>query len=373
MEKEDIIQESDYKKSIAKTKSLDISFNELADMYKEGELEIKPEYQRLFRWTEEEQSRFIESLILELPVPPIFVIEGQDGIYELIDGLQRVSSYLNFKGDLNIIDGTEAQEKAPLTLQGCDIIKKLNGCTFESLPKTIQIKLKRNFIRLEIISKESDNELKYHMFKRLNEGGQKLSDQEIRNCTIRMLDSTFMDFIISLSNNSDFKNTISKIDKDEINKKYDQELILRYFSQKNDIDNYSGSLKDFLTDFMEKIATGVLEFNYESEKENFEKTFKFLNKLEGKNIFSTENSNGSITDNVVIYYFDSFTIGVQKILDENCFDLEDQATLEKCKCKINELKSKDNVFGKKLYDKRTGSKTNLKAKKKIVEDCFLED
>jgi hypothetical protein len=75
------------------TTSLDISFNELLDMAAADppELDITPDYQRLFRWSEGQRSRFIESLILEMPVPPVFVIEVDDGRYQLIDGLQRIS------------------------------------------------------------------------------------------------------------------------------------------------------------------------------------------------------------------------------------------------------------------------------------------
>lgn len=81
-----------------RTKSLDVSLNELYDMYLNEELQIAPDYQRLFRWGEEKQSRFIESLILEMPVSPIYVVELEHGIYELIDGLQRISSYFHFRG-----------------------------------------------------------------------------------------------------------------------------------------------------------------------------------------------------------------------------------------------------------------------------------
>ena len=81
MSVENLIQNVDSQIINIRTKSLDISFNELYDMYKNNELEISPDYQRLFRWGEEKQSRFIESLILEMPVPPIFVIETDDGIY----------------------------------------------------------------------------------------------------------------------------------------------------------------------------------------------------------------------------------------------------------------------------------------------------
>src|SRR5699024_1936789 len=131
-----------------------------------------------FRWGEEKQSRFVESLILEMPVPPIFVIETEEGIYELIDGLQRISSYLHFRGEKL----GDAQEDF-LTLQGCDIVPDLNGLNFEALPKALQIKIKRSFVRMEVIKKESETSLKYHMFKRLNTGGELLSAQEIRNCT----------------------------------------------------------------------------------------------------------------------------------------------------------------------------------------------
>ena len=88
---------------MAKTRRLDISFNELLDMYQAepAELEIRPEFQRVFVWSKVQQSRFIESLLLELPIPPIYVVEdNSEGHYLLIDGLQRMSSYLHFRGQL---------------------------------------------------------------------------------------------------------------------------------------------------------------------------------------------------------------------------------------------------------------------------------
>lgn len=150
---EGLIEDVDSQIVNIRTKSLDVSFNELYDMYENEELIIAPDYQRLFRWEPEKQSRFIESLILEMPVPPIFVIETDDGIYELIDGLQRISSYLHFRG---IRFGENKDELVPLELSGCDIVPDLNGYTFETLPKALQIKLKRSFVRMEVIKKESE-------------------------------------------------------------------------------------------------------------------------------------------------------------------------------------------------------------------------
>src|SRR2546426_817865 len=95
----ELIRSIDQKIEKIRSRPLDLSFNELLDMHKNKELIIDPEYQRLFRWSEGKQSRFIETLLLEMPIPPIYVIEIEDSIYELIDGLQRISSYLHFRGE----------------------------------------------------------------------------------------------------------------------------------------------------------------------------------------------------------------------------------------------------------------------------------
>ena len=148
----ELIEAVDEKVKDIRTRSLDISFNELLGMYEDGELVVDPEYQRLFRWSEGKQSRFIESLLLELPLPPIFVIELEDGKYELIDGLQRISSYLHFRGVLHEIkkeDGTHCE----LKLSECDIVENLNNHTYQKLPTALKLKLKRNFIRVEVLKR----------------------------------------------------------------------------------------------------------------------------------------------------------------------------------------------------------------------------
>ncbi|MCU4416237.1 DUF262 domain-containing protein [Acinetobacter bereziniae] len=138
------------------TTHLDVSFNEIVDMYENSELNISPEFQRLFRWSIGKQSRFIESLILEMPVPPIYVIELEDGKYELIDGLQRISTYLHLRGKLIGAQHNNVENNAKLILKDCDVIEELNDFTFDDLPTAYQIRLKRSFIRMEVIRKESN-------------------------------------------------------------------------------------------------------------------------------------------------------------------------------------------------------------------------
>ena len=324
-----------------RTKSLDVSFNELYDMYTDGELVISPDYQRLFRWEEEKQSRFIESLILEMPVPPIFVIEIKDGVYELIDGLQRVSSYLHFRGEVLGEATTE-----PLILCGCDIVPALNGLSFHMLPKPLQIKIKRSFVRMEVIKKESEPSLKYHMFKRLNTGGELLSAQEIRNCTVRLLDSKALDFIDECSKNSDFRAVISKIGTDGFNMKYDQELVLRFFAIKNDLQSYKYPVTEYFTRYLEKITTGEIEFDYSREKRIFEKTFYIINQALDSSAFSSRTRTNNEKNDFILYYYDGISIAVGSMIDSfNEFD------------RFQELKDviEDIKFGEELQSYKTGS------------------
>jgi uncharacterized protein with ParB-like and HNH nuclease domain len=266
-----------------RTKSLDISFNELLGMYNEGELKINPDFQRMFRWSEGQQSRFIESLALEMPIPPIFVIEIDDGKYELIDGLQRISSYLHFRGVLSAPDIPDAPIHPGnfLTLCDCDIVSELNGNTWQDIPAALQIRIKRYFVRVEVVRKESDNKFKYHMFKRLNTGGEKLSEQEIRNCTVRLLSDVFIKYVIELAGQPDFKACIANISDEAWKSKYDEELVLRFFAFKNNRAAYEHDVGDFMTEYMETVSdpeSGAPRFDYRQEREIFEKTFRILNK-----------------------------------------------------------------------------------------------
>lgn len=352
-----LVESVDNKISKVRTTSLDISFNELLDMYSNEELIISPEYQRLFRWSEGKQSRFIETLLLELPLPPIFVIEVEEGKYELIDGLQRISSYLHFRG---VLEG-----KGSLELTDCDIISELDGHRYADFPKTLQIKLKRNFIRVEVLRKESDDRLRYHMFKRLNSGGEILSEQEIRNCTIRILNPEINNFIISMSLEKCFQNTTSRLPDEDVNKKRNEEFVLRFFTLKNSIEEYDKfkSMDEYLTHYMESVAKQEIEFDYKKEKDIFIKTFTILDKILGKNTFSTKLSSGDYKDTFVLYYYDGLTLGIQKFINQ----FNETTEYEKLVGIIESVKN-DNAF----YKARTGSKSNTKKRIRIVEEKLGE-
>jgi hypothetical protein len=324
----------------ASTQALDISFNELLDMYKNKELNIAPDFQRLFRWSPGQRSRFIESLLLEMPVPPIFMIEEEEGRYILIDGLQRISSYLHFRGELEALHldpPVDLGEK--LTLVDCDIVKELDGLTFDSLDVGLQIRAKRAFIRVEIVRKGSDPHFKYHMFKRLNTGGELLSEQQVRNSTIRMLNTAFPDFIIAMSQIETFGDCTEYLTQERLNSAFDQELVLRFFALKNRRNKFKHEVSDFLTDYMEDVAdpTKPKIFDYQAEEATFRKTFAILRDTLGSYAFAfAKKDRSGLSGGFSTYHFEGITIGLQSVIDK--ISPDDGATMTRLTSVLKTIK-----------------------------------
>jgi hypothetical protein len=324
----------------AKTTSFDLSFNELLDMHENRELNIKPDYQRLFRWTEGQQSRFIESLLLDMPVPPIFVIEQGEGTYELIDGLQRISSYLHLRGKLEAPDlPSPVVSGEMLVFSDCDIVPDLNGLTYDDLPASLQIRLKRAFIRVQVVLKETDPRFKYHMFKRLNTGGEQLSEQQLRNCTIRLLSSQFADFLIRMSKVDAFVECTRGLTEDRRLSAFDQELVLRFLALKNRRERFKHEVSDFLTEYMEEVSDPQkpAHFDYVREEQIFTKTFGALQKALGEYSFAFANrAKNDLSAGFSIYHFEAITIGIQSVLDR--LDTDDAALMTRLRDTLRSTK-----------------------------------
>jgi hypothetical protein len=359
----ELIQSVDGAITRVRTRAVDVSFNELFDMYKSKELIINPDFQRLFRWPDSKQSQFIESLILELPIPPIYVIEVEDGVYELIDGLQRISSYLHFRGK----HPDDPNADRHLTLKDCDVLPELNGQTYDDLPQAIQIKLKRHFIRMEVLRRESDKRLRYHMFKRLNTGGELLSPQEIRNCTIRLLDNTFNEFLKKAAKNTNFENCMSELTEEKREQMYMEEYVLRFFALKNNQAQYVKDIGDFLTEYMEAVSDPERKdvvFDYVAEEKIFQDTFRVLNEALGDGAFSGFNKNGKPQGYFSALHFEALTMGLQKNL--GALATSDDKVKAKFKAAVLDLK-KDDAFQKLT---KGGGKNYAAALKQRIE--FVE-
>jgi hypothetical protein len=199
--------ELDTARQLVNTDSYPMSVGELVNIYKARELKIDPEFQRLFRWSPQQKSNLIESLLIGIPVPPIFLFERPNGVWELIDGLQRTSTLLEFLGELR---RTNSDEMAPPSqLVGTQYIPDLEGvCADEAcaaklaaskiLPRALLTQLKRAKIGLQILKASSSEKSKFEVFQRLNGGGSLLTPQELRTC-IMVMHSPHRHKMISIS------------------------------------------------------------------------------------------------------------------------------------------------------------------------------
>lgn len=304
----------DEKVGEVRTDSLDFSFGEIISLYKAEpkEFVISPAFQRYFRWTEQQQSRLIESILLELPIPQIFVIETENSIMELIDGLQRISSVIHFiQPDL-----LEQPNNEPLVLQGCDIIPDLNGKKYDDLPMSLRLRIKRSSVRAVVIKRQSSSMLRYSMFKRLNTGGSELSSQEIRNCTARMagdVGSNFYTFLESCATKQEFKTCTETLAQSDLDQRGDEELVLRFFALKNGQELFKGSIRDWLDDYMEEVIFEKLPFDQKKESEDFEKVFGLLSTAMKDGAF-VKYRNSSPIGGLAPAYFEAVSIGTYKAL-----------------------------------------------------------
>ena len=295
----------------------DMSVGELINLYKENEIKIHPEFQRLFRWDSTRKTRFIESLLLALPLPPIFVYQGIDGIWELIDGLQRLSTIFEFVGILREESG---ELRAPTSLEGTRFLPSLVNKrwapsaveTGDGIGSPQQLQIKRARMRVEILKQESDPQAKYELFQRLNTGGENLSEQEIRNCVGVMLNPEFQKWLLQLASNIDFLTTIDQTEV-AIERQIQVELSLRFFAFRNITYKTGLDVHEYLDDALVKMATNG-DFDFSAEAAVFIRTFAILNSSLGGLAFKRWNGT-DFGGKFLMSVFEVVALGVSRNID----------------------------------------------------------
>ena len=164
-----------------RTDSYSMSIGEWISLYEKSEINVNPDFQRFFRWSNHQKSTFIESILVGIPIPPIFVSQRDDGIWDVVDGVQRLSTIYEFVGILKK-DESEKDESEnnahPVALQKTIYLASLEGKKWDdpndrdnSFTPTQRLLIKRSKIAVNIVEKESDKMIKYELFQRLNTGG----------------------------------------------------------------------------------------------------------------------------------------------------------------------------------------------------------
>jgi len=275
-----------------KTDNYPMSIGELSNLYIEGDLNISPVYQRMFRWDITQQSALIESILLGIPIPPIYVYQNEKGQWNLIDGQQRLSSIFKFMG---ILKGDPESPNDSLN-EASELVKTkflpaLKGKYWNneneenSLTDAQRRYIKRSKLLIIIIDKSSDEFAQYEMFQRLNTGGSHLSPQEIRNCILVMKNETVYSILKDLSQYDNFMNAAPISEKDSEEQGY-LELVVKYMVLRyskfevSDSDNYN----NFLTDeILVLINDKIIDF--EKERKLFKQTFDLVFKVMDENAF----------------------------------------------------------------------------------------
>ena len=302
----DLYKQIQERRSEVVTDSYEMSIGELMNMYAEDDIIINPEYQRLFRWEAAQRSRFIESILLGLPTPSIFVYQLENGKWELIDGLQRVSTILQFTGLL--------RDYPHLTLEATSKLPLLEGNTWESLDNSLHRDYKRSRIRVEILKNTSDKLARYELFQRLNTGGAELSDQEVRNCILIMLNPQLATWVKNLAKYKNFIESVGITDV-QINKEYDSELVLRFFAYKNFGYDKKIDVNVYLDEFSKYIAQET-SFNTQAEEAIFTQTFDTIRSALGEGAFKRRDQSGRPLGQFLITKFEVIAYGVAKNLTE---------------------------------------------------------
>jgi uncharacterized protein DUF262 len=265
------------------TDSYTTTWRDLISQYKEGDIIIDPEFQRLFRWDNDLQSKFIESLLLDIPIPAIFLFQNDESKYEIIDGLQRFCTLLRFFAqeiqskckEPSSLPQHANELNVPSILESGAIIDGLSGYTSETLPDNLCRTIKGARINVMLLEQDSSKEAKYEIFKRLNKYGIRLSDQEIRNVTGRLYGSVFPGKLKEIAANSIIREALNL--KSEKEQKMDvEELILRFLAFRYGIELYIHKIDEFLDGFMIHASEEKFKFNPVIERELIQ-SFSFIN------------------------------------------------------------------------------------------------
>lgn len=288
-------------RSSFKTQKMSMSIGELCSLFKKQDLILNPNFQRVFRWNEEQQSRLIESILLGIPLPPIFIAQQKDSKWTVVDGLQRLSTIFKIEGLLQSDDqdsiqhvlsvhhqilkdssteededdlfndiedeveevlDTKVDANTTLLFSGLKKLTELNGLSWKDLSLDHRRSVRRSFFEINIMYLESNTKAQYELFQRLNTGGSSLTPQEVRNCIIIMNNVEIFNAMNQFRLHENFVK-ITALSQKQMQEAYDMELINRFILSLNhqyiNFNNYPYDTK--IGDFIDDETINILDSN----------------------------------------------------------------------------------------------------------------
>ena len=257
----------------------DLSLQSLSDMVTSGAIDISPKYQRRERWDNVKESELIESFLLNIPVPPIYLAEDEYGTYSVIDGKQRVTAINRFL-------------RNELKLGKLKKFTDLEGLTFESLPSALANALKiRPYLRVVTLLRQSDSDLKYEVFLRLNKAGVALNSQEIRNVAFR---GRLNDLLIALSSETYFSAQLKAAKSSKIYREMiDVQYVLRFLTVREYWKEFPGNMDKAMDAYM-LVHYRDSAAQVKTAKELFVESLNFCESVWGDRGFTNPKSNNRV-------------------------------------------------------------------------------
>lgn len=304
----------DKARQFVKTDSYPMSIGELTSMYEGEEIVLRPEYQRYFRWTAEQKSKLIESILIGLPLPSVFVAQDEKGRWEVVDGMQRLSTIFDFMGVLRK-NATENEYYTQFRTLSDELyyLPDFADKTWFDFSRRIQLDFKRTKVQLTILLRETDLDAKFELFQRLNSGGTAISGQELRNAIMAGRNSETLKWFEKLSQYDNFISVCGMSERD-LSVRLDVELVLRFLVFLTELIEdlpKSKSVDVFLTSALRQILDNK-EFPFSSYEEKFKKTFDVLAESWGPNALRYKSAPGS--GKFSISFFEAVALGIAQNL-----------------------------------------------------------
>lgn len=335
----------------------------LKDLYENGELILHPPYQRNYVWDKTKASNLIESILLDIPIPPIFVTEINGSKKEVIDGQQRLKSILSFMSG-RFPTNIENEPAKIFKLSKLKILTKLSGKRFSDLDENIRKRILSRVLQVIVIHSDDDEDstVKFEMFERLNTGITKLNQQELRNCMYR---GRYNDLIKELAEYPDFEFILNN--KKLKKRMLDVEYVLNFcaFFNNNYATHYKSSLKQFLNeDMIQKKNIDDREIQRISKE--FKKSVGLTKQVFGKKAFriytiDEETKRGKFAKNI--------NLGLYNIIMHG-FTHYDKNQVVKHSDLIREALITLLTFDEKFIDSLTGSGTTSRKKMTLKFDIW---
>lgn len=306
-----------------------------------------PDYQRDFVWDEERQSKMIESIVLGLPIPSIFVAEDINGRLEIVDGSQRIRTLSAFVNE-------------DLVLSDLSKITSLNGKRFSELDESRKRKFNNTAISMIVLSEDTSPEMRNDLFERINKGSDILRGMEVRK---GIYTGEFTDFLYDeCSVNTKFKSMI-KLSSSVKNRQEYEELILRFFAISEKYPKYSSFSRNVGSALDDYIKDKNVDFS-DQEKELMLSSFNnMIDFVKDNFMFGFSKSEGKETSRM---FFEAVSVGTYLALQE-----KPKLTLTK-KVDARELLNDSNFKNSTMGKYRTHSVATLKSRVEYIKSKLLE-